>query len=109
MWICMNDAFFSIVRTDWTPAGHLLVRARRPGDIQQYWPEAEVERTAGRDYLFRAFLPEGVVSTAIAAAVSGIDYGNFKDSVGDNNLHDAYLAVWRAMSRLQHPGPYESD
>jgi hypothetical protein len=31
-WIMLNNAFFSIVKKD-CPVDHLLVRARRPGDI----------------------------------------------------------------------------
>ncbi len=108
MWICLNDAFFSIVRTSGTPEAHLLVRARRPGDIERYWPEARVDRTPGRDYLFRATLPEETVTTVIASTVSGIDYGNFKDSVRDHHLHNAYFSVWQAMAALQDPRPYES-
>ncbi len=109
MWICMNDAFFSVVRTSSLPEAHLLVRSRRPGDIERYWPEAEVTRTPGRDYLFRAALPEQAVRDVIASAVSGIDYDNFKNSVRDDDLHDAYFSVWQAMARLQRPPPYQSS
>ena len=105
MWIALNDAFFSIVRTADLPAGHLLVRARRPGDIERYFPQATVKRTPQRDYLFRAVLPEGVVASAIAQAVTGIDYPNFKDSVADDALHSAYEDVWFALADVQPVPP----
>lgn len=37
MWICLNDAFLSIVAHRDKP-GVLLVRARRPGDIERTFP-----------------------------------------------------------------------
>lgn len=106
MWLCLNEGFYSIVRTKDLPPGHLLVRARREGDLEKLWPDAEVKRTVGRDYLFRAIVPEQVVAEAVAREVIGIDYGNFKASVDDQALHDAYLNVWHAMARIQRPAPY---
>jgi hypothetical protein len=38
--------------------------------------------------------------------VLSISYGNFKDSVRDRALHDAYLTCWHAMARTQDPPPY---
>ena len=109
MWFCLNDAFFSIVRKPDLPAGHVLVRARRPGDIEGRWPEASVQRTPGRDYLFRAIIPEGRVASVVAESILAIDYGNFKDSVGDRKLHDAYFRIWEAMGRVQRPGRYGNN
>lgn len=106
MWLMTNSGFFSIVRTPDLPAGHLLVRARRPGDIERHWPDAEVIRTAGRDYLFRAILPEARVAEVVAKNVLDINYKNFKDSVRDRDLHDAYMDVWHSMARVQIPAPY---
>ena len=31
--------------------------------------------------------------------VMSISYGNFKDSVRDEALHDAYLTCWHALAR----------
>lgn len=106
MWMCLNDAFFSIVRTGDLPEGHLLVRARRQGDLERYFPNAEVQRTPGRDYLFRAVIQATQVAAVMAETVEAIDYGNFKDSVRDNNLHEAYFKVWSAMHDLQENTPY---
>ncbi len=52
MWICLNDAFLSIV-TDTTHPDQLLVRARRRDDIERVFGETEVIRTIaiGSGYL----------------------------------------------------------
>lgn len=109
MWICLNNAFLSIVATP-ADAATLTVRARRKGDIEAVFGEnVEVVTLAKRDYQFRAVLARGVVSDAIASQLFHIDYGNFKDSVGDANLHDAYFKVWRAMADLQEIAPYGTE
>jgi hypothetical protein len=99
MWICLNDAFLSIVR-DRGVAGNLLVRARRPGDIQALFPEAVVRVGAGTDYRYRTSLPASEVAEAVARRLREIRYDNFKASVSDADLHDAYVAVWTAMRRM---------
>jgi len=47
MWIYMNNAFLSIVQDDDVP-GMLLVRARRSGDIESVFPDAEACEAANR-------------------------------------------------------------
>ena len=100
MWIHMNDAFLSVVahRTD---PGALLVRGRVEGDIQRVFPDAEVAETPDADYRFRTLLPRDVVAGAVAAAVGTIDYDNFKNSVAEDDRHDAYADCWLAMRRFQ--------
>ncbi|BDU76009.1 hypothetical protein [Mesoterricola sediminis] len=104
MWIFLNDAFLSIVDKggDGTT---LLVRARREGDLERVFPGAQVERTPRNDYRYRARVDREAVAQALAAAVRGIAYGNFKDSVQDSARHDAYLEVWRAMYAFQRASP----
>lgn len=111
MWICLNNAFLSIVEP--SPAdenkhpGCLLVRARREGDIETvFGNDTAVERRPERDYLFRAFISREIVGMQIAMQVVSIDYGNFKNSVRSNLLHDAYSRVWSIMSKLQVTPPY---
>lgn len=101
MWICLNDAFYSIIRPADVAPGHLLVRARRPGDIERHFPGAEVTRTPGRDYLYRAQVPAADVGRVLAEVVANITYSNFKASVRDGRLHDAYLKVWGTMVGIQ--------
>jgi hypothetical protein len=107
MWISLSDAFLSIVAIPGQP-DMLKVRARRKGDIERIFPEAAVQRTPGRDYLYRAEMPRGAVSSAIAASLAAIEYDNFKNSVSDTRLHSAYASVWSSMSKLQELPPYSS-
>lgn len=105
MWLMLNDAFLSIVSKD-CPRSSLLVRARRKGDIEKIFPDATVKRSTTTDYLFRAVVPRDQVEQAIVGEVRRINYGNFKDSVTDKPLHDAYLRCWTAMASLQPTKPY---
>jgi hypothetical protein len=100
MWLLMNDGFLSIVRKD---CGHdeLLVRARRPGDIEKMFPHAKVVRLEHADYLYRAVVSLAEVVEAISAEVDGIDYPNFKDSTKDPELHAAYNHIWCNLLVLQ--------
>lgn len=113
MWICLNDAFLSIVdekaaatrRTNPDQAldDVLLVRARIKGDIERvFGPDARVQRTPDRDYLYRAHIPREQVAHAMMAEVFQLDYGNFKDSVREDDRHSAYAAIWGIMYRLQN-------
>jgi hypothetical protein len=104
MWIMMNNSYLSIVSKDCGPT-ELLVRARRAGDIERVFPNAEVMRLTNSDYLYRAVLSRDAVKQALAAMIDQIDYPNFKDSVEDRSLHAAYVGVWCAMAGLQHPPP----
>ncbi|EPX86444.1 hypothetical protein ruthe_01259 [Rubellimicrobium thermophilum DSM 16684] len=104
MWVFLNNAFLSIIRPtarDAAPPGHLLVRGRLPGDIERIFPHATVTETPSRDYRFRTLLPQEEVAAALARAVEGIDYNNFKSSVKDSDRHDAYFDVWEAMASAQ--------
>jgi hypothetical protein len=82
-----------------------LVRARRAGDIERVFPNAEVMLHTNSDYLYRAVLPRDAVKQALVAMIDHIDYPNFKDSVEDGSLHAAYVSVWCAMAGLQRPPP----
>jgi hypothetical protein len=106
MWIMLNDAFFSIVKKD-CKADELLVRARRSGDIEKvFGRDARVVRVLQADYLYRAVIPFETVASVLTAELRRVVYGNFKDTVKDRPLHDAYLRVWSAMASLQNPRPY---
>ena len=43
MWIMLSDSFLSIVHKD-CAQDELLVRARRPSDIESVFPDAKVKR-----------------------------------------------------------------
>lgn len=100
MWVMLSDAFLSIVAKD-CPRGTLLVRARRQGDIEKIFPKAKVKRSTATDYLFRAVIDREEVATALVGELHRVVYENFKSSVADKPLHDAYLRCWFAMSDLQ--------
>ena len=108
MWLCLNNAFLSIVNKD-CPPGSLLVRARRPGDIEKvFGDKVKVTRSTDSDYLLRAIVAVEQVELAMKRAVRNIEYENFKNSVEDHELHDAYMKVWGAMSEVQNPRPYST-
>lgn len=100
MWICLSDSFLSIVAHRSKP-DHLMVRARRPGDITKVFPEYQEEFTPRADYLYRAVIPRGVVSEVLKSEVLMIKYDNFKNSVRDNQLHNAYADFWSIMYDFQ--------
>lgn len=111
MWLNLNNAFLSIVEPHRAARGNsptLLVRARRPGDIERVFPNAKVEVIDRRDYMFRAVIDRKLVAEALAAQVMGINYGNFKNSVADHDLHDAYARTWHTMAALQPQRPYST-
>lgn len=105
MWLMLNDAFLSFVSKDCKPS-ELLVRARRPGDIEKIFPNARVTEYDRSDYQFRAVVTRDAVKTALAGEVDRVVYNNFKNSVRDNPLHNAYNAVWSTMAKLQPKAPY---
>lgn len=105
MWLCLSDGFLSIVDKAET-TGCLVVRARREGDIERYFPGAKVKKTPGNDYLFRAEIPRTEVADVVAELVMGITYDNFKNSVRNRPLHDAFARIWSVMSGLQPIAPY---
>lgn len=100
MWICLNDAFLSIVAKD-CPPDHLLVRARRKSDIERVFPGYPIKETRNTDYRYRTTVPRQVVADTIANRILSIDYDNFKNSVEDHDLHAAYARVWGVMYSLQ--------
>jgi hypothetical protein len=109
MWICLNNAFLSIVSNP-SDAATLLMRARRKGDIEAVFGQnVEVVTLPKRDYQFRALLPRDAVATAIGEALKAIQYPNFKNSVDDDALHGAYAKVWQVMADLQEIPPYGSE
>ena len=107
MWLCLNDAFLSIVHKD-CQRDELLVRARREGDIERIFPQANVTRSTTTDYLFRSVIPRHTVEQAMLGELRRITYSNFKDTVQDEPLHNAYLGVWNRMAMLQKPRPFSA-
>lgn len=105
MWIMLSDCFFSIVHKD-CGQDELLVRARRPGDIEKVFPDALVKETPGNDYRYRAVIKRADVCRAINEKINNLNYPNFKDTCYEDDLHNAYLGVWRNMEKIQPGGAY---
>lgn len=108
MWICLPDAFLSIVHKDCKP-DQLLVRARRPGDIERVFPGVKVRQSLTSDYRYRAVVSRNTVAAKLAEHVAAMAYGNFKATVLDHRLHGAYSRVWSIMSDLQPTPPYAGE
>lgn len=100
MWLALSNSFLSIV-ADRKDKNRLLVRARVAGHIEAVFPTAEVFTDRGADYLYRAYIKRSVVAAALTDQIQAIDYDNFKSSVADHELHQAFLRVWSVMRNLQ--------
>jgi hypothetical protein len=101
----LYDCFFSIVKKDCAD-DELMVRARRPGDIEKVFKGYTAQEYTYSDYHYRCAIPKSVVIEKLTTEIDDIDYSNFKNSVKDNALHRAYIDVWFTMSRLQPLPPY---
>ena len=101
MWIYTPTSFLSIVDKGDPTGKTLLVRARRAGDIEKVFPDADVQVGGGTDYLYRAWIDREEVANAIAESVRSIRYNNFKNQVSDHARHDAYMNCWSSMSAIQ--------
>jgi hypothetical protein len=96
MWICLADAFLSIVAD---------CRTRRQGEIETVFPHAIVLKDGTPIIATGPLLPRSRVAAVIATKPEAIEYGNFKNSVKATDLHDAYLGIWSTMRRYQQQVP----
>ena len=101
MWICLNSAFISAVQHRDKP-GHLMVRARMWEHLDVVFPEEEIIETPTADYRWRVVVTKNAFKKAVNHSIDSIDYDNFKNSVEDHDLHEAYTQVWGVMNRLQY-------
>ena len=100
MWICLNNAFISAVQHRNEP-DNLMVRARRKEHLAAALPGYEIEETPRADYRYRTVISKEAFKREINSQIDMIDYDNFKNSVKDNDLHDAYSSTWGVMYQLQ--------
>ena len=77
MWLLLNDTFLSIVHKD-CKDDELLVRARRPGDIERVFGE-KAKKTTNTDYRYRAVVKRADVERKMALEINAISYDNFKE------------------------------
>ena len=100
MWICTNKGFISVV-AHWDDKNKLLVRARRKECLNYLFPDTEITETPNADYRFRITQDKETFKTTLNKEIDNIDYTNFKNSVMDNDLHDAYFSIWSIMHDFQ--------
>ncbi|MDI9569145.1 MAG: hypothetical protein QM278_00200 [Pseudomonadota bacterium] len=100
MWIFADQGYLSIIQ-DFRDPDTLIVRARFPDHIRNIFPDAQVTKTPGRDYLYRTLLPRGEVAERIKALVEGIEYSNFKDAVEAPLYQRACGEIWGILHRYQ--------
>jgi hypothetical protein len=86
--------------------GRITSQSAPEGRYRTDVPSAKVTEDTETDYLYRAVIHKPEVMEKIGTMIDGIDYPNFRDSVKDRELHDAYLDVWAAMEGVQFPPPY---
>lgn len=103
MWLYSKHGFLSIIEPfdKMKEEGFLLVRGRVAGDIEAHFPEAKVQITPNRDYLFRALVRRERVAQILADQVKAIDYSNYKGTIKDRVRHRWYHRVWDEMCGLQ--------
>lgn len=111
MWIAMNNGFVSITqpRASAVPArlkliDPLQVRARKARHLTALFPGAEIFENVGTDYQFRVFVERTAIAERIAQVIGGLNYDNFKNSVREDALHDAYSNIWGTMMRYASGG-----
>lgn len=104
MWVMLSDSYISAVAYVVTPPqpDKLLIRSRVRGDIERLFPGVTVKRTPDADYMFRAVVTRAAMAAVMANEIGKIDYPNFKDSVKENDRHNAYLKCWTAMMSFQN-------
>lgn len=100
MWLFTTHGFFSIVQHKDNP-DYLLVRARVKGDIERYFPGADVQRTDDADYLYRATIPRSQVMDVVMDVVRNIDYTSFKGALKDKSRYAYHMDASAAMRDMQ--------
>lgn len=98
MWLALSNGWLSIVAHRDKPHC-LLVRARNENHIESYFPDADIYIIADADYPYRADIHRDVVADVMTEYVYDIQYDNYKNSVNEEELHDALISVWQTMYR----------
>ena len=96
MWIGHSSGWLSIVAHRDRP-DDLLVRARRDKHISTFWPEVEVVHNPDADYPYRSVISRDRVAEVVMQYIEGIDYDNFKKSVTESKLAEAFNRMWRLL------------
>lgn len=107
MWVMTSFGMFSASLRDpkFVAEGDnrlLQVRSRRYQDLmdlkRHYMPNAgDIVRLKNSDYEFRIYCTHEDWAAVVNALALDIDYRNFKNTVTDKALHDAYMRVWNVF------------
>jgi hypothetical protein len=100
MWIFTQDSFLTVSQ-DRNRRDQFMVRARVAGDIEKYFPEAEVIRTHDADFLFRAFIEKDRVVEVLSRAIGNIDYMSFKGGIKNPARKWFYERIWSVTCGMQ--------
>lgn len=100
MWICFNDGLVSAVQDRENPR-RLVIRARRREILERLFPGEKVVVGGSTDYNYRVFCDRAAFAETVRQNVLDIDYGNFKNSVEDPELHDLYASFWELHFEYQ--------
>ena len=103
MWLCMNNAFLSVVKDRTDPTDRtLLVRARRKAHLKRFLGRsAKIDETPHGDYRWRARVSRDKLSWIMDWHCQNLSYDNFKNSVQEKELHDMYLTWWSDHNKYQ--------
>ena len=102
MWLFTSKSFLSVVADKDQPDGpKLLVRSRVQGDIEEIFPNADVNETPQCDYHSRAWIAREEVAQAVSRYVDELSYPNFKNSVTDKQRLNPLMKVWQTMYNHQ--------
>jgi hypothetical protein len=63
--------------------------------------DAQITVTPKRDYKYRVISERKKMAQIVAARINQIDYGNFKNSVGSEGLHELYARFWNLHHQFQ--------
>ncbi len=100
-WLCLNDSFVSIIAHRKNQQ-LLVVRARRKEHLINLLGDSiDITITPERDYKYRTTVERRSFAQIVASRIEQIDYGNFKDSVGDEDLHKMYERFWSLHRQFQ--------
>lgn len=105
MWICLNDAFISVVQ-DRKVGGQLVVRARSVDHLKALFPDRRIYTSRKSDYVARCYVTKREFADFISEKVIDLDYDNFKSSVKDVDLHNLYADFWWLHRDYQLQSPY---
>lgn len=114
MWICFNNAFISAVQDERHP-DLLKVRARSKVHLERLFPDRkkDIITSPNADYRWRIFVDKTEFAHMVAMKIMNLDYGNFKDSVEENDLHDMYALWWgdhfKFQDKIEHPRRYKKN